>query len=188
MFCKKVATSVVAYGSSLQMSVHCCFWKAIRILRKIWQKHDAAQFSNQNLLAYPTTNSHIISKVMNSSISILMNHSIWQQSQALWSFVPPCVFIAINGCPTIFELNMLFKHCVAHAFFPEHFFNHCQCLHHTFPEIFKKSDACSLCLIHHKIPTAPNVRMWKVSMSTHFVKLCTDSHSILILTSAVASC
>jgi hypothetical protein len=87
-----------------------------------------AQFSSQNLLACPITNSDLISEILNGSTSILMD--------VLLKF----------GYSVICHLNM----CTSHALFSEqHLSNHCHGLCCTFCEICTKSGAYSLC--HYQI-------------------------------------
>jgi hypothetical protein len=86
-----------------------------------------AQFSSQNLLACPITNSDLISKVLNGLTSILTNKLL-----KFGNSVRRCaadghtsVLVVLNGCLTGPEPSMPFKHpCTSHAFFPKRLSNH----------------------------------------------------------------
>jgi hypothetical protein len=114
-----------------------------------------AQFSSQNPLACPITNSDLISKVLNGSSSILTNKLLKFGSSVghCAADEPSCMLVILSGCPTGPEPSMPFKHpCTDHAFFPERLSNHCHGLRHTFSEICTTFDAHSfLCRIHRKI-------------------------------------
>jgi hypothetical protein len=106
-----------------------------------------AQFSSQNPLLCPITNSNLISNVSNGSMSIFTNELLMSGYSGGHNEAngTTCVFGVLNGCPTRPEPSMLFKHlCTAHAFFPEHLSNHCQCLCCTIFEICIKFDAFPL--------------------------------------------
>jgi hypothetical protein len=114
-----------------------------------------AQFSSQNPLACPITNSDLISKVLNGSMLILTNGLLKFGKSVGHCAVdgPTCVLVILNGCPTGPEPSMPFKHlCTANAFFPERMSNHCQGIRHTFSEICIKFDAhsLSLCQLHRE--------------------------------------
>jgi hypothetical protein len=81
-----------------------------------------AQFSSQNLLVCPITSSHLISKVLNDSSSILTNELLKFGNSVACGAAdwPTSVFVVLNGCLTGPELSMSFKHpCIARAFFPK---------------------------------------------------------------------
>jgi hypothetical protein len=99
-----------------------------------------AQFSSQNPLACPITNSDLISKVLNGSMSILMNELLKFGDSVGHCATdgPACVLVVLSGCPTGPELIMPFKHlCTAPAFFPECLSNHCQGLRTFFQDSHK---------------------------------------------------
>jgi hypothetical protein len=115
-----------------------------------------AQFSSQNPLAYPITNSDLISKVLNGSTSILTNEllKLGNSVGRCAADGPICVLVVLNGCPTGPKPSMPFKRpCTAHAFCPECLSNYCQGLHRTFSEICIKCCPHSrfLCRIHREI-------------------------------------
>jgi hypothetical protein len=105
------------------------------------------QFSNQNMLACPITNSHLISKVLNGLTSILTNKLLKYENSVRRCAAngPVCVLVILIGCLMGPELSMPFQHpCTALAFYPEHFSDHCHGLHHTFSKICTKFDVHSL--------------------------------------------
>jgi hypothetical protein len=115
-----------------------------------------AQFSCQNPLACHITNSNLISKILNGSMSILTNKLLKFSNNVGHCAAdgPTCVLVVLNECPTGPELSTPFKHpCMAQAFFPTHLSNHCQGLWHIFSEICTTFDAHLpfLCWIYHKI-------------------------------------
>jgi hypothetical protein len=107
--------------------------------------HD--QFSNQNQLVCPITNSSAIGKVSNDSMLIFTN-KLLMFGYSVGHCVangPTHVLGVLNVCPTRPELSMPFKHlCTAHAFILERLSNHCQGLHRTTSEICSKFDAVCL--------------------------------------------
>jgi hypothetical protein len=75
-----------------------------------------AQFSSQNPLACPKTNSDLTSKVFNGSTSILTNELL-KLSTVLGTveLMRLSALVVLNGCPTDPEPRMP---CMAHAFSP----------------------------------------------------------------------
>jgi hypothetical protein len=155
------------------------------------------QFCSQNPLAWPITNSRLISKVLNGSTLILVKELLKFGSSVRHCAAdgPASVWVIVYGYPTGREPSTPFKHLsTAHAFFPERLSDHCQGLHHTFSGICTKFDAHSLFFywIHHEITSAkihdPKQRDIKMSTSTWLcVILYTDSQDMLVLSSTIAS-
>ena len=114
-----------------------------------------AQFFHQNLLACPTTNSHLLSNVGNGPMSILMDElsNSFNCFGSCATCGSPCVFVVVNSCATGLELGMPLKHlCMTQALVPEALLNHFVGLHSTFPKTGTKCDAHSLflSLIHRE--------------------------------------
>jgi hypothetical protein len=122
-----------------------------------WWSYDTvhAQFFCQNPLTCPTTNSHLLSNVMNSPTLILMDELLNSCSsfRSCAAFGSLCVFVVVNRCATNLQPGMLLKHPrTTQDLVPEGLLNHCESLCSTFLKIDTKFDAHSLflSLIHHE--------------------------------------
>jgi hypothetical protein len=127
---KKVASPDEIWWSSLQTLT--CFKLLISCQNpghKFGGDTMHAQFSSQNPLACPITNSDLIIKVLNGSTSIPMNELLKFGNGVgrCTANGPTCAFVVLSGCLTDPELSTPFKHpCMAHVFFPECLSDHCQ--------------------------------------------------------------
>ena len=113
------------------------------------------QFLCQNPLAFPITNFHLLSNVMNGPTSILMDELLnsCNSFRSCAACGSPCVFVIVNWCATGLQLGMPLKHLrTTQALVPEGLLNQCEGLRSTFPKIGTKFDAQSLflSLIHHE--------------------------------------